>query len=186
MFPSLPVVLLGSAAAALVARTVDSFYSTARSRREDWRDLVAGLHPVDLEGLTVVARDFLEPSHNQLKLEPEQLWQLIGGWEGLNRMRRNAEIMLALAAYTQRWNFDEGVIVTERMRRDALKLRRAVQQLKLHLIPRFLLVLPARIRFNFPFEVHEVASSYYLMRQRLLALYETSHAGLYPVLAASV
>jgi hypothetical protein len=35
-----------------------------------------------------------------------------------------------------------------------------------------------------PFNVHEAASAYYLMRQRLLALYETSHAGLYPALAA--
>jgi hypothetical protein len=34
-----------------------------------------------------------------------------------------------------------------------------------------------------PFHLHEAASSYYLMRQRLLALYQTSHAGLYPRLA---
>jgi hypothetical protein len=31
-----------------------------------------------------------------------------------------------------------------------------------------------------PFYLHEAASSYYLMRQRLLALYQTNHAGLYP------
>jgi hypothetical protein len=31
-----------------------------------------------------------------------------------------------------------------------------------------------------------VASSYYLMRQRLLVLYETNHAGLYPRLAEAL
>jgi hypothetical protein len=33
--------------------------------------------------------------------------------------------------------------------------------------------------------VHEAASAYYLMRLRLLALYQTSHAGRYPTLAAA-
>ena len=32
--------------------------------------------------------------------------------------------------------------------------------------------------------VQEAASAYYLMRARLLALYETSHAGRYPALSA--
>jgi len=91
-----------------------------------------------------------------------------------------------LAAYTQRWNFEESVIVAERMRRDALKLHRAARHIQLHLKPRLVRIFPGRYRFHVPFEVHEAASAYYLMRQRLLALYETSHAGLYPLLEASL
>ena len=48
---------------------------------------------------------------------------MLGGREGLRRMRENAKLMLILAAHAQQWNFDEGVIVTERMRRDAVRLR---------------------------------------------------------------
>jgi hypothetical protein len=182
----LPVLVIGAVAATLIVSMALSHYRTARTASLDWKELVAQLQPVYLKGLELVARDFLEPSPNQLKVQPDQLWELVGGWEGLKRMRQNAEIMLLLAACTQRWNFDEGVIVTERMRRDAQRLRRGVGHLELYLAPRLIQILPKRLRFCQPFEVHEVASAYYLMRQRLLALYQTSHAGLYPVLAASL
>jgi hypothetical protein len=92
-------------------------------------------------------------------------------------MRENGRILIALASYVERWNFDEGVIIAERMRRDGLQLRRSVTWIMLET---FLGMKQIRI----PFYLHEAASSYYLMRQRLLALYETNHAGLYPRLAA--
>ena len=37
-----------------------------------------------------------------------------------------------------------------------------------------------------PFHLQEAASAYYLMRERLLALYETSHIALLPQLAQAV
>lgn len=180
----LPFLVVVGVAATLIAKTVSSHLSAARRARLSWKDLVAQLQPVDQDGVDIVARDFLQPSPDQLKLDPSKMWSLAGGWEGVKKMRQNAEIMLALAAYTQQWNFDEGVIVTERMRRDALRLRRAVWHLELNRIPKLTPFLPRRLRWNAPFEVHEAASAYYLMRRRLLALYETSHSGLYPVLAS--
>jgi hypothetical protein len=91
--------------------------------------------------------------------------------------------MLALAAYAQRWNFAEAVIVTERMRLDAATLRRAVRHVELGLIPSKML---RRYQMTIPLHAQEAASAYYLMRQRLLALYGTSHAGLYPKLATAL
>jgi hypothetical protein len=108
------------------------------------------------------------------------MWLMLGGSEGLHRMRDNARLMLLLAAHAQQWNFDEGVIVTERMRRDALRLRRAVRRIEIALAFHTVLRGSATL---VPFHLHEAASSYYLMRQRLLALYQTSHSGLYPRLA---
>lgn len=186
MHSALPIVLILGASSVLIVKTGVSYFSAGHSARMEWKDIVAKLQPVNQTGLSLVARDFLEPSRDQLKLEPDEIWSLVGGWEGLKRMRANADIMLALAAYTQRWNFEEGVIVGERMRRDALKLHRAVRHIQLHTRPAVMRFLPKRYWFNVPFEVHEVASAYYLMRQRLLALYETSHSGLYPALAASI
>jgi hypothetical protein len=186
MHTPLPILLVASAAAVLIVRTVVSYCSTARRARLDWKDMVLTLQPLDVESLDSVARDYLAPEANQLKLQPDEIWALAGGWIGVRRMRRNAEVMLALAAYTQRWNFDEGVVVTERMRRDALRLRRALWRLELNRVPLLMRFLPRTWRWNAPFEVHEVASCYYLMRRRLLALYETSHAGLYPVLARAL
>lgn len=187
MHLTLPVLLfLVAAAVTILVKTTATYVSTAREARADWKEIVARLQPLHQKALGMVARDFLEPGRDQLRLEPGEIWDLVGGLEGLKRMRRNADVMLALAAYTQRWNFEEGVIVAERMRRDARKVHRAVWHIQLQLQPAVMQFLPKRFRYNLPFEVHEIASAYYLMRQRLLALYETSHAGLYPFLAESV
>ncbi len=172
-------ILLCGFAAAVIA---DWGSSRKRSRRE-WHELVAALQPVDSAGISAVALDYLTPRRGQIEIETGKMWDLVGGYEGLKKMRENAEIILDLAAYAQRWNFEEAAIVTERVRRDAVLLRRAVSRVELGLIPARLL---RRFRFTLPLHVQEAASAYYLMRERLLALYETSHAGLYPALAAAL
>jgi hypothetical protein len=149
----------------------------------DWKELVAGLYRLDMVELSAVAMDYLTPRRGQIDLEPNEIWEFLGGYEGLKRMRENAEIMLALAAYAQRWNFAEAVIVTERMRLDAATLRRAVRRVELGMIPARLL---RRFRLTLPLHAQEASSAYYLMRQRLLALYETSHVGRYSALASAL
>jgi len=172
--------LLGVLVGGLVAVAVKSQLSALRIDRRSWQDLVSQLKKIEFERVTSVARDYLEPKEGQISLEPTDMWLMLGGREGLRRMRDNARLMLLLAAHAQQWNFDEGVIVTERMRRDAIRLRQAIRSIEVTLT--FHAVL-RRSSTLIPFHLHEAASSYYLMRQRLLALYHTSHAGLYPVLA---
>lgn len=157
--------------------------ASKRQREQNWSELVGELHPLDFDVLSKVALDYLNPQPGQRAVEIGKIWEQVGGLEGLDKMCANAKVMLALAAYAQRWNFEEGVIVTERMRRDALQLRSAVRRVQLGL-------LPYRVFRSFglqlPFHLHEAVSAYYLMHQRLLALYQTSHAGLYPALAATM
>lgn len=183
MTNELPYLVFGLLICAFAGAVIANWRSMLTQRQRDWRDLVAGLSPVDVGGMSAVATDYLTPRRGQIDLEPEKIWEFLGGYEGLRKMRENAEIMLALAAYAQRWNFDEAVIVTERMRSDAVVLRRAVRRVELGMIPIGLL---RRFRFTLPLHAQEASSAYYLMRQRLLSLYETSHAGLYPALAASL
>lgn len=153
--------------------------SAQRLRSITWDDLVTRMKPLHARGLEIVALDNLQPKANQLQLEPEHLWGLIGGVEGLHRMRNNADLLIALAAYVQRWNFEEGVIVTERMRHDAMQLKRAIFRIRFDMMLR-------RSQIRTPFYIQQAASSYYLMTRRLLALYETSHAGLLPRLAEAM
>jgi hypothetical protein len=42
---------------------------------------------------------------------------MIGGLKGIQR-KNNADVLIAFAVFAERWNFHEGVIVAERMRRD--------------------------------------------------------------------
>ncbi len=181
------LVILSMVTGLLGFALVRSNIMAAKLARCSWEDLVGKLHPIESEGVTLVALDYLEPGgrsgaaagNDQLRLEPETMWTMLGGLEGLQRMRENAGVLIALASYVERWNFDEGVVIAERMRRDGLQLRRAVTRV---MIGTFL----GRGRVRIPFYLHEAASSYYLMRQRLLALYRANHVGLYPLLAEAV
>jgi hypothetical protein len=176
----LAFLLLGAVVGLLLGVAIRSQYLAMRVDQRSWEELVAALEPVDFGQISSVALDYLDPREGQITLEPRDLWLRLGGKEGLRRMRQNARLMLLLAAHAQRWNFDEGVIVTERMRREALYLQRAVRRVEMAL--RFHTVLRHSATL-IPFHLHEAASAYYLMRQRLLALYQTSHSGLYPRLA---
>lgn len=157
-------------------------YSQARSRKllsKDWQTLVTSIEPMHMRGLEMVALDHLEPQKNQLRLEPDEIWGLVGGKEGLRRMERNADLMIALAAYVRNWNHDQAIIVAERIRHDSVQLKRAVRHIRWNLHMR-------RGQLRIPFYVHQAAAAYYLMTKRLLSLYESNQFMLYPVLAEAL
>jgi hypothetical protein len=156
-----------------------SYRAARQLARCTWDELLAKLHPIESDGVITVALDHLAPGKDQLVLQPEVMWNLLGGLEGLQRMRENGRILIALAAYVERWNYEEGIIIAERMRRDGLQLRRSVTRIMLE-------TFLGMKQVHIPFYLHEAAAAYYLMRQRLLALYETNHAGLYPRLADAI
>ena len=144
-----------------------------------WHEIVGRLQPVSKDGIRALAMDHLEPAVATSSRSHEEIWNMIGGVEGLKRMKENAEVLIALASYAQCWNHDESVIVAERMRRDGQALRRAVIGLGLGMTCGY---GRARVLAY----VLEAASSYHLMRERLLALYKNNHAGIYPTLLESV
>ncbi len=148
---------------------------TSRLSNLGWHELVARLEPLPVDAIAYMADEYLNPVKGQIGLDPNAAWISIGGEDGLRRMRANAEVLIALAAYAQRWNFHESVIVAERMRHDGVALRRALFYLAWN-------SKLARRKVYGPFYLQQAVSSYQLMRQRLLALYETSHAGRMPEL----
>jgi hypothetical protein len=176
----LPYFGLSLALCGFIVAAVYSQRKAIRLNARGWDDLVERLERVEPDGVKVVARDYLDPQQGQIALEPPELWKLVGGYEGLRRMRANADLMLALAAHAQYWNFDEATIVAERMRLDSWRLRRALRRIEFGSLPYFAV---RRFWLRIPLQVQEAAAAYYLMRQRLLSLYATSHSGLYPRLA---
>jgi hypothetical protein len=157
----------------LVRTQVDSRRLAALS----WEDLLAKLEPVETDGITALAVEYLNPGYPPMAIKPDDIWKMIGRAEGLSRMRANSDVLIALATYAQRWNLDEGATVAEQMRRDGMALRRAVVGIGLGMTCGY-------GKCRVPSYVHEAASAYYLMQLRLLALCKTSHAGRYPSLAA--
>jgi hypothetical protein len=144
-----------------------------------WEDLLAKLEPVETDGITALAVEYLNPGNSQMPIKRDDIWNLIGCAEGLSRMRANSDVLIALATYAQGWNLDEGAIVAEQMRRDGMALRRAVVGIGIGMTCGY-------GKGRVPSYIHEAASAYYLMRLRLLTLYQSSHAGRYPTLAAAL
>jgi hypothetical protein len=173
------IVALGVFVAFIIAGFVYTQAASRKLRAATWDGLVARIIPVPFTGISAVALDNLQPGQNQIALEPGEMWQMVGGKEGLDNMYRNAEVLIQLAAWVQQWNYEEAAIVSERIRRDAVQLRRAVRRIRLSMM---LQRRPIRI----PFYIHEAATAYHLMSQRLMALYQRSHSGLYPRLAESL
>ena len=142
-----------------------------------WDDLLSELETLPIEEIAVIALDYLNPGKGQCEIDATALWGMIGEVEGLRRMNSNAKVLLALAGYAGRWDRKASLIVTAQMRQDVVTLRRAALRLSLG-------VLFGYNRVQGPFSVQEIASAYYLMRGRVLALYETSHVARVPRLAS--
>jgi len=175
----LPSFLFCSFVVIVLGRIVYTDAVMRRLLRCDWNELIGKLETIPQMEVARIGDDYLNPRSNQIEIEPADIWTAIGGLEGVRRMRRNARVLIALAAHAQRWNFTESVIVMERMRRDAMQLQRATLQITL----RTCLHLGS---LRVPFHLHESTSSYYLMTKRLLTLYQNSHSGLYPRLVVAL
>jgi hypothetical protein len=131
-------------------------------------------------GIKEVASDFLVPDsrhvdpRSDLALQPEDIWDLIGGLEGIEVMERNGKVLIDLAYYVQRWN-DEAVTVAEQLRLDAIQISQQLRLLRKSL-------KKGRSEPHVPVYMQRATASYYLMTRRLLALCEASHSGLLPSL----
>lgn len=152
---------------------------TASLAHLGWDELVARLEPVPMEEISEIALDYLQPSKGKDGIESAKLWSMIGETEGLQRLYKNAEILVALASYAERWNPEKAFVAVGQMRRDAMTLRRASLRLSVGLTL-------GHDMARGPFCVQEAASAYFLMRSRVLALYETTHAGRMPRLTAAL
>ncbi|HTF67343.1 MAG TPA: hypothetical protein VK638_32155 [Edaphobacter sp.] len=74
------------------------------------------------------------PLNIRLRWNRKPLYTMLGGMAGLNTMCENSKAILELAGYVTRWNFEEGTIVTERIRRDAVRLQRTILLIQLEML----------------------------------------------------
>lgn len=144
-----------------------------------WDELVEQLQQLDTVGLKEISDCYLHPGKSQLRIEPGTMWETVGGLAGIQKLSCNAQVMLSLAMYAERWNDANGRVLSEIMRRDALRIRSAVQQIEFAMLSRRGLVYLG-------LELQEAIASYCLMRARLLGMYEECHSGLLPRLSASL
>lgn len=165
----------------LVVAVAGIAYVRTRSKAADlnyltWDELISKLEPLPTEAINRIACDYLDPLKSHKWPNRSEVWNVIGGIEGLEKMYANAGVLIALAAHAQRWNEEESLVVLERMRRDAFILRRAILEA----------TLSDSLGYNRAegtFSIQQAVSSYWLMGSRLLALYKSSHVARFARLA---
>jgi hypothetical protein len=132
-----------------------------------WKELVESLRDVDMKGIESVAEAYLQPEAQEPRSEGEQL-RLIGGTDGLARIRHNVDVIIAIASRARAWDPEGAIQIAELMRRDANKVKSAIVGQG---IGRTLGYGKHRVGSY----VTEATAAYYLMVKRLLALYERGH-----------
>ena len=151
---------------------------------DDIEALLKRLASVDRDKIAQIAVDLNGPEwpvgthpEAQPELESWQVWELIGGMEGMEALAANCEVLIDLACHVQQW-YPEALPVAEQLRLSAREIQWHLERLQ-----------GAERRGNlqaaFPDYAQRAVATYYGMTRHVLALYEASDvAGLQALQAA--
>ncbi len=174
-------VVMGMLAVLLAVLVVQVQFAYRRRKlcAQSWDSILTRIEKVDFRGLREIADWYREPHQDWQGIDPLDMWTRLGGLTGLQKMRQNSRTMLQLAMYAERWNTENGRMVSELIRRDAMRLKKATMKIELAMLNPYGMVQAAS-------SLQEAISSYCLMRERLVGLYQIAQAGLTPQLEAVV
>ena len=140
-----------------------------RRTAASWEELLCRVEQVDLEGIEMIAECRLQSGCEPSAYQLNQMWNLLGGLDGLNRLYHNAELMLELAVFVEQWQHPQAALIAERIRTDGVKLRGLVASLQFRM-------LLGRTHRAFASELQEAAATYCFMRRHVSSVPAFSEA----------
>lgn len=161
----------------VLSLTAAWIYYHLRVRRlygQSWEAILARVMPVDKENLRLVALDLLGEADSldhrdgPCDLQSSEIVELMGGLEGLRALQKNCEALVDLACYCQRI-YPEALVVAEALRLNAREIRWHLDRLDAA-------ARNGSSRAAFGEYAQRIATIYYLMTRRLIALYEVANA----------
>jgi hypothetical protein len=135
-----------------------------RASRGAWRTLLARLKRIDRTSLAAVALDLLEERDAEHQLQPDRIFQMIQGMEGMEALEQNCDVLVDLAAYVQKW-YPEALELAEELRLNAREIRWHIGRLRGA-------SATGHLQEQFPIYAQRAVATYYLMTRSLLVLYE--------------
>ncbi len=129
------VVLVVLFLAALAAVAVYAYRRTRQSSATTWEALLKRLTWIDRDAIATIALDAVgesgQPRHeaDSFTLDPDTIYKLLGGLEGLEILQRNCQVLIDLATYIQR-SYPEALVVAEQLRLNAREIEWHVNRLK--------------------------------------------------------
>jgi hypothetical protein len=140
------------------------------SDQSAWKTLLKRLEDINRQGVAEIALDFIDetgrrrPSDDAAGLDPSQIWPLIGGMEGLEKLEQNSKVLIDIAFFVQRW-YPESIAITEQLRQSAREIEWHIERLRGA-------ARAGNLEISFPGYAQRAVAAYYLMTRRVLALYE--------------
>jgi hypothetical protein len=162
-------------------------YYYRRSRNASgasWEQLLRQLIYVDRNSVEKIALDAIDESGQRRKddsameLEPEEIWQLIGGLKGVEAVEQNSLVLIDMAFYLQQW-YPEAVATAEELRLNAREIEWHVSRLRSA-------DQTGNLAFSFATYAQNAVVAYYIMTRRLLALYERGDLSMFGDLQRSL
>ena len=167
------VVLAAFLLVALSGTLVRYYLRARRSAGDTWEDLLRRLTWIDRDAIATIALDAVDergnprPQNESFALEPDTIWKLLGGLEGLEVVERNCRVLVDLATYLQRY-YPEALVVAEQLRLNAREIEWHVGRLKGA-------ARTGNLRSSFTDYAQRAVVTYYRMTRLLLDLCD--HAG---------
>ena len=148
---------------------------TLRARRAtsgSWQELLDRLAKVSHENVALVALDLIDEDgrvrgQEWPELSAEQIWNLVGGMEGLEEIEANCKVLIDIAVYVQ-VTYPEAILVAEELRRNTRHIQWHVDRLRAS-------AETGNVRSSFTTYAQRAVASYYLMTKQLIALCEKCH-----------
>jgi hypothetical protein len=135
-----------------------------RASRRGWELLLGRLDRIDRDKFAAVALDLLDESEGKPQLDPEVIYEMIGGMDGLTALERNCDVLIDLASYVQRW-YPEALELAEELRLNSREIKWHIGRLRGA-------SQTGHLREQFPLYAQRAVATYYLMTRSLLVLYE--------------
>jgi hypothetical protein len=149
------------------------FYLRYRQREKypygKWETLLKRLGSLDRDKLALIARDstFEQDLQDEDALDPEQIWRLLGGMQGLEVVERNCTVLVDLVFYVQQW-YPEALLIAEQLRLNAREVQWHIDRLKGA-------ARTGKLKTATPDYLQQVVAIYYRMICDVLSLYEQAN-----------
>jgi hypothetical protein len=157
-------------AAMLVIVAIRAYRRSHRTSEASWDELLGRLVAVNHGSIAEVALDLVDESGvhrndaSSAVLEPEEIWEKVGGMDGLEILERNCSVLIDLACYVQRW-YPEAVVVAEQLRLSAREIEFHIGRLRAARAT-------GKLEVVFSMYAPRAVATYYFMTRKLLSLYE--------------
>jgi hypothetical protein len=148
----------------LIGVVVHYILRARRASKGAWGVLLGRLKQIDREKLAAVALDLLDEGELQQQLNPDLIFEMIGGMNGMDALEENCDVLIDLATYVQRW-YPEALQLSEELRLNAREIKWHIGRLRGA-------SYAGHLHEQFPIYAQRAVATYYLMTRSLLLLYE--------------